>query len=133
MREALGGEGDEALVRLAKGRPGRAIALKGQGVDASGADLSDALRRLARGEARQVLMAMYDRMNGEPFEKLAAVLDITAEWARAAGADQLSEGWAEAWSALEQLRIEAEDLDMDPRHALARAIGILDRAAAAKR
>ena len=39
----------------------------------------------------------------------------------------------EAWSALETLRVEAEDLDMDPRHAIARAIGVLDRAAAARR
>jgi hypothetical protein len=40
------------------------------------------------------------------------------------------EAWAEAWSALEQLRDEAEGLDMDTKHALARAVGILDRAAA---
>jgi DNA polymerase-3 subunit delta' len=133
VREALGGEADDALVKLAKGRPGRAIALRGQGIDASGADLGDVLRQLQRGEARHVLTAMYDRMSGEPFEKLAAVLDLAAEWARSAGVDNLSEGWADAWSTLEQLRVEAEDLDMDPRHALARAIGILDRAAAAKR
>lgn len=133
VREALGGKPDEALVKLAKGRPGRAIALHGQGVDAAGTDLGDVLRQLSRGEARHVLAAMYERMSGEPFEKLAAVLDLAAEWARGAGVDNLSEGWAEAWSALEQLRTEAEDLDMDPRHALARAVGILDRAAAAKR
>lgn len=133
VRAALGGEPQEALVKLAKGRPGRAIALHGQGVDASGAELGDVLRQLQRGEARQVLTQMYDRMSGEPFEKLAAVLDLAAEWARGAGVDNLSEGWAEAWSALEQLRAEAEDLDMDPRHALARAIAILDRAAAATR
>lgn len=133
VRQALGGEGDDALVKLAKGRPGRAIALHAQGVDTAGADLSDVLRQLSRGEARTVLSALYDRMSGEPFEKLAAVLDLAAEWARGAGVDQMSEGWADAWSALEQLRIEAEDLDMDPRHALARAVGILDRAAAAKR
>jgi DNA polymerase-3 subunit delta' len=130
VRLALGGEGDEALVKLAKGRPGRAIALHAQGVDTAGADLSDVLRQLSRGEARKVLGALYDRMSGEPFEKLAAVLDLAAEWARGAGVDQMSEGWADAWSALEQVRIEAEDLDMDPRHALARAVAILDRAAA---
>jgi DNA polymerase-3 subunit delta' len=133
VRQALGGEGDEALVKLAKGRPGRAIALRGQGLDAASADLGDALAALSRGEARQVLQAMYDRMRGEPFEKLAAVLDLAAEWARSAGVEHVHEGWAEAWSALEQLRVEAEDLDMDPRHALARAVAILDRAAAGKR
>jgi DNA polymerase III subunit delta' len=46
---------------------------------------------------------------------------------------QGGEQWAEAWSALETLRGEAEGLDMDPRHALARAVGVLDRAAAARR
>lgn len=133
VRQALGADADEALVKLAKGRPGRAIALHGQGVDAASADLGDAPRALSRGEARRVLATMYDRMSGEPFEKLAAVLDLAAEWARSAGVEHISEGWAEAWSALEQLRVEAEDLDMDPRHALARAVSILDRAAAAKR
>lgn len=133
VREALGGKPDAALVKLARGRPGRAIALQAQGVEASGVDLEEVLRQLQRGEARRVLTAIYDRMSGEPFEKLAAVLDLAAEWARGAGVEALSEGWAEAWSAIEQLRVEAEDLDMDPRHALARAIGILDRAATAKR
>ncbi|MBI3440075.1 MAG: DNA polymerase III subunit delta' [Proteobacteria bacterium] len=133
MRTALGGKGDETLVKLAKGRPGRAITLRAQGVDAAGAHLNDILRQLSRGEARSVLGALYDGMSGEPFEKLAAVLDLASEWARSAAVGQLSEGWADAWSSLEQLRIEAEDLDMDPRHALARAVGILDRAAAAKR
>jgi hypothetical protein len=130
VRRALGGEGDAALVTLAKGRPGRAIALQAQGVDATGANLSDVAKQLARGEARAVVTPLYERMRGEPFEKLAAVLDLAAEWARGAGVEQDSEAWADAWSALEQLRIEAEDLDMDPRHALARAVGILDRAAA---
>jgi DNA polymerase-3 subunit delta' len=133
VRQALGGEGDDALVKLAKGRPGRAIAMHAQGIDTAGADLSGVLRQLSRGEARAAVGALYDRMSGEPFEKLAAVLDLAAERARAAGVDQMSEGWADAWSALEQLRIEAEDLDMDPRHALARAAGILDRAGATKR
>ncbi len=134
VEKALAAKADEALIKLAKGRPGRAIALRGQGVDASsGADLGDVRRRLERGEALSVLKAMYERMSGEPFEKLAAVLDLAAEWARSAGVDNQSESWAEAWSALEQLRIEAEDLDMDPRHALARAVAILDRAAAGNR
>lgn len=132
VREALGG-GDEALVRLAKGRPGRAIALKAQGVDAAAGNLANAAQALARGEARTVLPSLYDHMSGEPFEKLAAVLDLAAEWARSVGVEQNSEAWADAWSALEQLRTEAEDLDMDPRHALSRAVGMLDRAAAARR
>lgn len=133
VRAALGGEGDEALVRLAKGRPGRAIALRAQGADAATASVSGGVAAIERGEARAVLSGLYDKLQGEPFERFAAVMELAGEWARAAGVEGGGEAWAEAWSALEQLRVEAEDLDMDPRHALARAIGVLDRAAAIKR
>jgi DNA polymerase-3 subunit delta' len=133
VRAALGGD-DETLVRLAKGRPGRAIALKAQGMDALGGMLETASRALARGEAHAALTAIYDKMSGENYDKLAAVLELAGEWTRAAAVDEGGgETWAEAWSALEALRAEAEDLDMDTRHALARAVAILDRAAAAQR
>lgn len=127
---ALGG-GDAALLRLAKGRPGRAIALRAQGVD--GAKIDAARAALQRGDARAALNMLHDQMNGDPAEKLAGVLELAGEWARAAGAEQASEAWAEAWSQLETLRAEADGLDMDPRHALARAVGVLDRAAGARR
>jgi DNA polymerase-3 subunit delta' len=130
VRDLLGG-GDDALVRLAKGRPGRAIALKAQGVD--GAKLEIALGAFHRGDSRGALMALFDQMSGEPYEKLAGVLELAGEWTRAAGVERASEAWAEAWSALETLRTESEGLDMDPRHALARAVGVLDRAAGARR
>lgn len=130
VRAALG-DGDDALVRLAKGRPGRAIALKAQGVD--GGKLEAALNAFQRGDSRTALTVLYDQMNGEPFEKLAGVLELAGEWTRAAGVESASESWADAWSALETLRTEAEGLDMDPRHALARAVGVLDRAAGARR
>ncbi|MEQ1706870.1 MAG: DNA polymerase III subunit delta' [Terricaulis sp.] len=133
VRAAMGARTDEALVKLAKGRPGRAIALKAQGVDAAGAKLDRAQSVILRGEAASVLGALYEQMSGEPFERLDGVLELAGEWARAAGVEQGGEHWAEAWSALETLRWEAEGLDMDPRHALARAVGMLDRAAAARR
>lgn len=132
VAEALG-EKDDALVALAKGRPGRAIALKAQGLDASAARLDRAQAAVASGQAGPVLNALYDQLSGEPFERLAGVLELAEEWTRAAGVEQGGEQWAEAWSALETLRGEAEGLDMDPRHALARAVGVLDRAAAARR
>jgi DNA polymerase-3 subunit delta' len=129
VRAAMGKNADDAIVRLAKGRPGRAIALAAQGVGAAAAELSRAQTSIVRGEAGGVLAALYDQMSGEPFERLAAVLELAGEWTRAAGVEQGAEQWAEAWSALETLRSEAEGLDMDPRHALARAIAILERAA----
>jgi DNA polymerase III subunit delta' len=132
VRTALGDKADDALVRLAKGRPGRAIAFAAQGLDAGAIRLDQAQASVARGESGPVLGALYDKLAGEPFERLAGVLELAGEWARAAGAAEGGEVWAEAWSALETLRQEAEGLDMDPRHALARAVGILDRAAGAK-
>lgn len=131
VRAALGPTADEALVGLGKGRPGRAIALAAQGVDAAAIQLDRAQASIARGEAGPVLNKLYDKMAGEPFERLSAVLELAGEWTRAAGVAACDEHWAEAWSAIETLRQEAEGLDMDPRHALARAVGILDRAAGA--
>lgn len=128
VRQASGA--DAGIIALAKGRPGRAIALKAQGVDTAGADPKRVQAQIARGESATLLGGLYDKMSGEPFEKLAGVLELAGEWTRAAGVEQGGEHWAEAWSALETLRSEAEGLDMDPRHALARAVGILDRAGA---
>jgi len=124
---------DAGIVALAKGRPGRAIALKAQGVDTAGADPKRAHSEIARGASAALLGGLYDKMSGEPFEKLAGVLELAGEWTRAAGVEHGGEQWAEAWSALESLRGEAEGLDMDPRHALARAAGVLDRAGASRR
>jgi DNA polymerase-3 subunit delta' len=124
---------DAGIVALAKGRPGRAIALKAQGVDTAGADPKRAHSEIGRGASAALLSGLYDKMSGEPFEKLAGVLELAGEWTRAAGVEQGGEQWAEAWSALETLRGEAEGLDMDPRHALARAAGVLDRAGASRR
>jgi DNA polymerase-3 subunit delta' len=133
VRTAMGANADETIITLAKGRPGRAIAYAVQGVDANFADVRRAQTALQRGEAGAMLSALYDKMSGEPFEKLAGVLELAGEWTRAAGVEEGGESWAEAWSALETLRGEAEGLDMDPRHALARAVGILDRAGGARR
>lgn len=133
VREAAGENADDALVALAKGRPGRAIALASQGLDASVVRLDRAQASVARGDAGPMLQTLYEKLSGEPFERLVVVLELAGEWTRAAGVEQGGEAWAEAWSALETLRQEAEGLDMDPRHALARAVGVLDRAAASRR
>ena len=111
-RNALGDAADEGIVRLAKGRPGRAIALAAQGLGAAGAQLSHAESAIKRGEAAKVLVGLYDQLSGEPFERLAAVLELAGEWTRAIGVEQGGEHWADAWSALETLRSEAEGLDI---------------------
>jgi DNA polymerase-3 subunit delta' len=131
VRRASGA--DAGILALAKGRPGRAIALIAQGVDPASADPKRAQEEIARGASAGLLGGLYEKMSGEPFEKLAGVLELAGEWTRAAGVEEGGEQWAEAWSALETLRGEAEGLDMDPRHALARAAGVLDRAGASRR
>lgn len=128
----IGAEPGDPLVALAKGRPGRAIALKAQGADAMSVELTRAPASLHRGEASSMLAAIYEKAAGQPFERLALVFELAGEWTRERGAQAGGEGWAEAWSALETLRQEAEELDMDARHALARAGAILDRAATSK-
>jgi DNA polymerase-3 subunit delta' len=122
---ALGAGVDASLVNLARGRIGRALALAAQDVKF---DRRDGWRAATGGKAGMVLSSLYDSLSGEPTERLETVLEFAGDWARQAGVASAGEGWAEAWSALEGLRSEALDLDMDPRHALARAVGILDRA-----
>ncbi|MBY0564532.1 MAG: DNA polymerase III subunit delta' [Hyphomonadaceae bacterium] len=132
VARAAGVEPGSPLIALAKGRPGRAIALKAQGVDALAAELARAPASLQQGEASSLMGSIYERAAGEPFERLALVLEVAGEWARERGVKDGGFGWAEAWSALEALRQEADGLDMDVRHALVRAGAILDRAAGAK-
>jgi DNA polymerase-3 subunit delta' len=132
VASALGPPPDAALVTLAKGRVGKAIALRAQGLDPKVLDLGSAQAKVTRGQSAVLLSQLYEKLGGEPYERLAGVLELACEWARGAGVEGANETWAEAWSALETLRQEAEGLDMDPKHALARAVGILDRAAAAK-
>jgi DNA polymerase-3 subunit delta' len=126
-------DADAQLLELAKGRPGRAIAFKAQGLDAALADVGQARMRIARGDSAALLNSLYDKLSGEPFEKLAGILELAGEWSRALGVEQGAERWADAWSAIENIRSEAEGLDMDPRHALARAASVLDRAGGAAR
>jgi DNA polymerase-3 subunit delta' len=123
---ALDAKPEDPIVELARGRIGRALALQAQGVKLA---QRDAAQAAAQGKAGALLTTLYDALNGEPSERLETVLEFAGDWARAAGVGAASEVWAEAWSALEGLRAEALDLDMDARHALARAVGILDRAA----
>jgi len=133
MREAFGDAPGPELLALAKGRPGRARALLAQGFERLGDGMARELMRLERGEARQVLTKLYAEIAGEADEKLAAVIEIASDWVRARALETCAETWADAWSQLEELRAEADGLDMDPRHALARVISLLDRAGAARR
>ena len=128
MKQAAGTDTDGVIFQLAKGRPGRAIALKAQG----GREIASLLAT-SRGGIGSSLPELYEKLGGEPFERLVAAIEIAEDWVHGKGIEEGGEHWAEAWSQLETLRSEAEGLDMDPRHALARAVGILDRAAGVRR
>lgn len=127
VKQAAGGDAGGPLLRLAKGRPGLAIAMKAQGGEEMAANLEAALARLPRMGASAVLPVLMER-GGE--DKLALTLEIAGDWLRAQALKE-DDGarYAAAWSELEELRGQAEGLDMDPAHALARAAGVLDRAA----
>lgn len=128
VRGAAGADVGEPVLRLAKGRPGMAIALKAHGGQESAAALEAALARLPQTGARAVLSVLMERAGGE--DRLALTLEIAADWLRAQAIGQADGArYAAAWSELEELRAEAEGLDMDPAHALTRAAGVLDRAA----
>jgi DNA polymerase-3 subunit delta' len=131
MRTALGENASEPMLKLARGRPGRALAFLAQGAGAE--ELQTSLRAIVSGQARTALGDVHQLLKGETADRLALTLDLAGECARAASVDQSSEAWADAWSNLEELRLEAEDLDMDQRQALIRAAHVLDRAAAAAR
>lgn len=130
VKEACGGASD-ALIKLAKGRPGLAIALKAQGGEDMAKALDDALAALPKKGAAAVLPILMERAGGE--DRLALTLEIAGDWLRVQALSSADGArWAQAWSALEELRREAEGLDMDSSHALARAAGLLDRAAIAR-
>ncbi len=114
------------LLRLAKGRPGFAIALKAQGGEEMAAALENALARLARDGAGAVLPALMERGAGD--DRLAMTLEIVSDWLREQAIADGGARYAQAWSELEEVRAQAEGLDMDVSHALARAAGVLDRA-----
>ncbi|MBL8550442.1 MAG: DNA polymerase III subunit delta' [Hyphomonadaceae bacterium] len=130
MKRAV--EADSQTLQLAGGRPGRARALMAAGK--GGAPLSHeialALSRLEK-EGGRALLDMAVARGGE--DRLPLTLDAVEDWIRAHATrieGPQAVRWASAYSELEALRAEADDLDMDPAQGLAQAALILDRAAA---
>lgn len=149
VETATGGAPDEAAVRFADGRPGRAIALAAAGVGPLYGALTAALEAAPKQGARGLLPEVFKP--GERGPRLALFLALTRDWIRRAvaassGAEAPAAAdapimarlvtparaarWAEAYDALLALEHEAEGLDMDATHAFARAVRVLERAAA---
>ncbi len=146
---ASGAAPDEAAVRFAAGRPGRAIALAAAGVGPLYGALIDALGAAPKQGARAFLPEVFRA--GDRAQRLSLFLMLARDWMRRAAAASagveaplaaeaaLMARFAEpgraarlgdAYSALLALEQEADGLDMDATHAFARAARILERAAA---
>ncbi|KAF0187349.1 MAG: DNA polymerase III subunit delta' [Hyphomonadaceae bacterium] len=148
---ALGsGKVDEAAVRFAGGRPGRAIALAAADVGGLYEALTDALKEVSKEGARAFLKGVYAKA-GDRGQRLTIFLSLARDWVRraavaSAGAESAdprdaalfdllapparAQRLAEAFEALLDIEREAEGLDMDPTHAFARVARVLERAVA---
>lgn len=141
---------DEAAVRFAGGRPGRAIALAAADVGSIYDSLTDALQGASKDGARAFLKDVYAKA-GDRGQRLTIFLSLARDWLRraasvSAGAESAdprdaplfqrlarpahAQRFAEAYEALLEIEREADGLDMDPTHAFARAARVLERAVA---
>lgn len=146
---ATGAAPDDAAIRFAAGRPGRAIALAAAGVGELYDALTGALAAAPRQGARAFLPEVFK--GGDRGQRRALFLALARDWIRravaaSAGAEaaHADDGalmarlvtaataprWAEAHEALLALEQEADGLDMDATHAFARAARIIERAVA---
>lgn len=143
VRGVLGQDADPRAVTLAKGRPGRAVALQALGAPALAEGIESALRRAPR-DGGQALAALAFERSGDAHDRLDLVLDLTLDMladaisvaTRGAGGGPLAglidaasaPRWAKAWTDLGELRDQAEGLGQDPTHALLRAGALLSQA-----
>ncbi|MDX2232923.1 MAG: DNA polymerase III subunit delta' [Hyphomonadaceae bacterium] len=146
---ATGSAPDEAAVRFAAGRPGRAIALAAAGVGPLYSALLDALDASGKQGGRAFLPEVF--RGGDRAQRLSLFMMLTRDWLQRAvavstgvedahpqegalmarlAAPPRAARLAEAYSSLLALEREAESLDMDATHAFARATRILERAVA---
>lgn len=127
---AAGFAASSALLALAAGRPGRAIAL----AQGEGAVLAERLAAALAGDPVVLAGDAFAR-GGDAGERLKLFLELAGEaLRRAAGqcVDQqrfaAAQAWAEAHAELLSLRETWEALSLDPGHAYLRSVGILERA-----
>jgi len=146
VRGALGVDADPRAIALAKGRPGRAVALQALAAPKMAEALEQALRRLAQDGPQGFAALAFDRA-GDAHDRLDLMLDLTQDLiADAVAAVSRGEvgplpglitnasapAWAKAWTDLSALRDQADGLGQDPTHAMLRAGAILAQAGGAR-
>jgi DNA polymerase III subunit delta' len=132
VEHATGAAPDPAVLSLAAGRPGRAIAFQASGVSETVGIVERGMKDASRLGVSALLSLAYSR-SGSTGDRLDLTLDVAQDWlaqhARGSAANDVSaDRIAAAWFELEDVRSQAHDLNLDNTHALARAAQILARA-----
>ncbi len=137
-RTDLGGEEVQRLAAMAKGSPGRALALAEAGALEIDRLALDLLRQLPKTDEAQ-LLHLAGQLRGQEgarrfellFERLAEhVKTMVEETSGQPGAGR-PEPWLDAWDQLTNLPAEAEGLNLDRQDAFWTAVGALREAARA--
>ncbi|HWA23627.1 MAG TPA: DNA polymerase III subunit delta' [Caulobacterales bacterium] len=134
VERATGVNPDAAVLYLAAGRPGRAIALQASGVGDIAATVQRGMQDAPFKGISSLLPLAFERGGAD---RLDLTIDVAQDWlaqqARAgADAGKNEDRLAAAWFELEDVRQQAQELNLDATHALARTAHILTRAVQAK-
>ncbi|MEJ0024072.1 MAG: DNA polymerase III subunit delta' [Alphaproteobacteria bacterium] len=131
---ATGEKPDAAVLSLAAGRPGRAIAFQAAGVGDLAATIQRGMQDAPFKGVSGLLSLAFERGGAD---RLDLTIDVAQDWlqqhARTSAMDgKTDDRLASAWFELEDVRGQAHELNLDPTHALARTAQILTRAVEAK-
>ncbi len=137
-RTGLPSEDALRLTRMAKGAPGRAVAMAEEGALDAERVAQEILRQLP-GADEAALLAVADSFRGAEgqkrfemlFERLQDEVRALATGAAEAGASAGIDRWARAWEALNALPRDVEAVNLDRADAFFTAIGRLREAARA--
>ncbi len=132
VEHATGAAPDPAVLSLAAGRPGRAIALQAAGVSETAGMVAYGMKEASSRGVSALLSLAYAR-SAAPGDRLDLTLDVAQDWlaqhAREGASNDIRiDRLAAAWFELEDVRSQAHELNLDNTHALARAAQILARA-----
>jgi DNA polymerase-3 subunit delta' len=128
VEAATGAKVDPAVLKLAGGRPGRAIALQAGGAAEIAGLVTNGMARAEKQGIGALLSLAYER-GGSAAERLDLTIDVAQAWLHEQALGNGSEKFASAWFDLEDVRGQARELNLDATHALERTAQILARAA----